>query len=129
MDSSSSTYPTVSPYLVVEDATTVVGFARACFNATVVNQQLRADGSIAVVAFRIGDSVIMVTERPDEEASTRLHVYVADVETSYRRALSHGATSLAAPEAVAEAVQRAGVAGPSGLQWWMSTAPDGTAAV
>ena len=129
MDSPPSAYPTVSPYLVVEDASTVVDFARACFNATVVNQQMRADGTVEAAALRIGDSIVMLTERADARPSMRLHVYVADVETSHRRALAHGATSLSAPETVAPGTQRAGVTGPCGVQWWMSTAPEGTEAV
>jgi uncharacterized glyoxalase superfamily protein PhnB len=129
MDSPSSASPTVSPYLVVADASTVVDFARACFDATVVHRQTRTDGSVEAAALRIGDSIVMLTERADAPPSMRLHVYVADVETSHRRALAHGATSLSAPETVAPGTQRAGVTGPCGVQWWMSTAPDGTEAV
>jgi uncharacterized glyoxalase superfamily protein PhnB len=129
MDSPPSAYPTVSPYLVVEDASTVVDFARACFDATVVNQQMRADGTVEATALRIGDSVIMLTERTDAPTSMHLHVYVADVERSHQRALFHGAASLSAPETVAPGTQRAGVTGPCGVQWWMSTAPEGTEAV
>jgi uncharacterized glyoxalase superfamily protein PhnB len=129
MDSPSSAYPTVSPYLVVADASTVMDFTRTCFDATVVNQQMRPDGSVEAAALRIGDSVIMLTERADATPSMRLHVYVSDVETSHRRALAHGATSLSAPETVGSGIQRAGVTGPCGVQWWMSTAPEGTEAV
>jgi uncharacterized glyoxalase superfamily protein PhnB len=129
MDSPSSAYPTVSPYLVVADASTVMDFTRTCFNATVVNRQMRSDGSVEAAALRIGDSIIMLTERADARPSMRLHVYVADVETSHRRALAHGATSLSAPETVTPGTQRAGVTGPCGVQWWMSTAPKGTEAV
>jgi PhnB protein len=129
MDSPSSAYPTVSPYLIVADASTVMDFTRTCFDATVVNQQMRADGTVKAAALRIGDSIVMLTERADSTPSTRLHVYVANVETSHQRALTHGATSLSAPETVAPNTQRAGVTDPCGVQWWMSTAPDGTEAV
>ena len=129
MDSPSSASPTVSPYLVVADASTIMDFTRTCFDAAVVNRQMRADGTVEAAALRIGDSIVMLTERADATPSMRLHVYVADVERSHQRALAHGASSLSAPETVAPGTQRAGVTGPSGVQWWMSTAPEGTEAV
>jgi len=129
MDSPSSAYPNVSPYLVVADASTVVDFTRTCFDATVVHRQIRADGTVEAAALRIGNSIVMLTERADATPSMRLHVYVADVEQSHQRALAHGARSLSAPDTVAPGTQRAGVTGPSGVQWWMSTAPERTEAV
>jgi len=129
MDPSSPAHPTVSPYLVVADASALIAFAQSGFGADLVDHQTRPDGTVAAAALRVGDSVIMLTERGDATNAPRLHVYVADVEASYRRTLSHGASSLSAPESISNAALRAGVIGPAGVQWWMSTAPDGIEAV
>lgn len=129
MDSPAPAYPTVSPYLVVTDASAVIEFTRACFDAGVVDRRTHADGSVAAVALQIGDSVLMLTERDNASEAQRFHVYVADVTASYQRALSNGATALSAPAAGPDGLQQAGVTGPCGLQWWMSPAPNGTEGV
>lgn len=125
---SSSAIPKVSPYLIVEDADALIDFITTCFAAEELDRRYRSDGSIAAASVRIGRLVIMMAEGPSETGTDRLHVYVKDVDAAYERALSAGATSLAAPEEVSDGGRRAGVRDPSGTQWWLSTAPDSSAA-
>lgn len=124
MPSSSSSVPTVSPYLVVDNVDVLIDFVTTCFDAEERDRHYRSDDSVAAASVRIGTSVIMMAEGPAETGTTQLHVYVEDVDATHRRALDAGATSLTAPTAAAEGGRRAGVRGPSGTQWWFSTAPD-----
>jgi uncharacterized glyoxalase superfamily protein PhnB len=121
---SSSEPPTVSPYLVVEDATAVIAFAKAAFGAEEVDRRIRPDGSVAAASIRIGTSVVMMTEREDAPFGPALiHVYVDDLDVVYHRAVEAGAVSLAEPSSGPDGERRAGVQGPSGTQWWLSTLP------
>lgn len=126
MASSSPAYPTVSPYLVVDDVAALIQFATVTFGAEEVDRRARSDGSIVAASIRIGDSVVMMAERDATSCSTdRVHLYVGDVWATYRRALEAGAASLSEPVDVSEGECRAGVEGPCGTQWWFSTAPEG----
>lgn len=122
---SSSEPPTVSPYLVVEDAAVVIAFAEAAFGAEEVDRRIRSDGSVAAASIRIGTSVVMMTEREEDGLGPALvHVYVDDLDGVYRRAVKAGAVPLAEPAVGPGGGRRAGVEGPSGTQWWLSTIPE-----
>lgn len=122
MAPSSSEPPTVSPYLVVEDAAVVIAFAEAVFDAEEVDRRIRPDGSVAAASIRIGTSVVMMTERDKHSFGPALvHVYANNVDVVYRRAVEAGAVSLAEPSKGPDGRRRAGVEGPSGTQWWFST--------
>jgi PhnB protein len=51
-----------------------------------------------------------------------VHVYVADVDASYARALAAGAESVLEPvQREGETDKRGGVIGPGGITWWIAT--------
>ena len=50
-----------------------------------------------------------------------LHVYVPDVDATYRRALAAGGTGIQAPEQKDDPDRRAGVQDPAGNVWWIAT--------
>jgi PhnB protein len=50
-----------------------------------------------------------------------VHVYVPDVDATYRRALQAGATSVQAPVQKEDEDKRGGVKDAGGTTWWIST--------
>lgn len=120
-------YPSLSPYLVVEDAEPVLAFMREVFDASDLRRHDRPDGSLMHAEVRIDDGVVMIGESPRDGSAPAplLHLYVPDVDATYRRALAAGATSIREPGRQAgDADRRGGVRGPGGTQWWISTQVD-----
>ena len=94
-------HPTVSPYLIVDDATRALEFYKKAFGARELMRHAGPDGRIGHAEIRIGDSVIMLAdEHPEVNARSpktiggtpvSLHVYVKDVDVVARQALGAGA--------------------------------------
>jgi uncharacterized glyoxalase superfamily protein PhnB len=117
-------YPTVSPYLIASDAQGVIDFVTEVFGATPLRRYEMPDGSIMHAEVRIDDAVLMLGQVggkwPAVPAS--LHVYVADVDETYRRALSAGGESVQEPEQRGgDPDRRGGVRDPAGNTWWIAT--------
>lgn len=119
-----ASYTSVSPYLVVSGAQRVIDFVQAVFGATVLRRFDRPDGSIVHAEVRIDDSVVMLGEAGDGYAPipSMLHVYVADVDRAFERAIAAGATVVEAPRAhEGEPDKRGMVTDPCGNSWAIST--------
>jgi uncharacterized glyoxalase superfamily protein PhnB len=50
-----------------------------------------------------------------------VHVYVADVDAAYVRALANGGVSVQEPAQRGDPDKRGGVKGPGDVTWWIST--------
>jgi len=111
----------VSPYLIVEDAQAVIDFLAGTFGATSAPALRRADGSIMHVQARIADTVVMLGEMKGVSRPGIVHVYVADVDAVYAKALSSGGTPVQAPVDRVFGDRQAAVDGPQGHQWWIAT--------
>jgi uncharacterized glyoxalase superfamily protein PhnB len=53
--------------------------------------------------------------------ASHVHVYVPDVDATYRRALQAGAKSVQEPVKKDDADRRGGVKDPGGTTWWIAT--------
>jgi PhnB protein len=85
-------FHSVTPRMVVSDATAVVEFLRAVFGAT---GEVHTDRPSEI---RIGDSLVMVSRAGEREMFPAfLYIYVDDADTAYRRAVAAGAVSLEEP--------------------------------
>jgi uncharacterized glyoxalase superfamily protein PhnB len=73
---------------------------------------------------RIDDTVVMIGQPPAEMPAqpAYLHVYVSDVNGTYRRAIDAGATPQEEPQAQSYGDQRASFIDPAGHRWWIATA-------
>jgi len=94
---------TITPGFAVPNASKVLSFLTKAFDAKVVDKYEGPPGTIAHCEVRIGDSAIMFGEAgPQMEAMpAALSVYVDDgkaVDTTYKRALDAGATSVMPPK-------------------------------
>jgi PhnB protein len=114
----------------VNDAPAVVEFAKQAFGAT---EKFRSFGSAGGYhcEVQLGDSVLMIGGG-GEGASWKgtpmpvpLHLYVPDVDETYRRALDAGATSLYAPMDQPYGDRDCGVTDAGGDQWFMATSKTG----
>ena len=118
-------YSTVSPYLVVSGAQGVIEFIKAVFGGEQLRRHDRPDGTIGHAEMRIDDTVVMIADAsgPWPPSPTCLHVYVADVDVVYQRALAAGAESIMAPQQKDETTdtdRRGGVRDSGGNQWWIA---------
>ena len=113
----------VTPYLIVAGAAGLLDFAAAVFGAAEVGRDLLPDGTIMHAELRIGDAVVELAEAGEAWPAQpgALHVYVPDTDTTYRRALTAGATSLYAPAEMAYGERSAGVQDPAGNHWYIAT--------
>lgn len=116
-------YNSVSPYLVLQDAVATIAFLQQVFAATELFKLQNEQGKIQHAEYRVDDSVIMLADGgpqwPAQEVN--IHVYVADVDTSYQKALAAGATSIQAPVRKEDADKRCGVKDKGGATWWLGT--------
>ena len=55
-----SGYPSISPYLVVEDGQRLIDFLEEVFDGRVARRYERPDGSLKHAEVRIDDSIIMI---------------------------------------------------------------------
>jgi uncharacterized glyoxalase superfamily protein PhnB len=116
-------YHTVTPYLIVKGADKFIAFMTTVFDAKVTEQLIHPDGRIGHTELRIGDSLIMLAEVPDDKSPTpiMLHLYVEDVEAAFNRAIDAGAASVTAPADQFYGDRSGGVIEPSGNTIWIAT--------
>lgn len=116
-------YPTASPYLVVTDASATIDFLATVFGA----QELRrftGDGErVAHAEVRLDDAVIMLADGTPgwPPVPAHVHVYVPDVDATYRRALAAGAEAVQEPMQKDDEDRRGGVKDVGGTTWWIAT--------
>lgn len=121
-------YTSVSPYLITRNPDRVIDFLRSALDGTPLRRFEHEDGSVLHAEVRIDDTVVMIGGAGEEwpPVPCHLHVYVADVDEAYRKALEHGAESIEPPRhRDGDPDRRGGVRGPGGNTWWLSTRADG----
>jgi PhnB protein len=117
-------YPSVSAYVMVDGAQRVIDFLKKTFDATELRRFDGPEGKISHVEVRIDDSVVMLSDGGGSFPAfpVWLHVYVPDVDATYRRALAAGGVSVQEPQQKKDDPdRRGGVKDPSGNTWWIST--------
>jgi PhnB protein len=116
-------YTSASAYLVVTDAKATLDFLERAFAAEQLRCIKRPDGTIMHAEVRIDDTVVMLAEGNDAwpAAPAHVHIYVPDVDATYRRALDAGATSVMAPVKKDDEDKRGGVQDAGGTTWWVAT--------
>jgi len=114
---------TVSPYLIVDGADKTIEFLKEVFGAVEVRRFLDAKGKLRHAEVRIDDSVIMIADgAPDwPPMQAHVHIYVRDVDATYRRALEACAVSVQEPVKKEDEDKRGGVKDAGGTTWWIAT--------
>ena len=116
-------YSTVSPYLIVNGATRTIEFLVNVFDAINLRQIPDSSGKLIHAEVRIGDTVIMMSDREEgwPPIPSHVHVYVTNVDDTYKRALKAGATSVQEPIKKEDENKRGAVKDAGGTTWWIST--------
>ena len=96
------TYPRVMPYLYIDGAQAAIDFYASLLGAELRMSMPGPDGKVGHAELGIGDSVIMLADEfPDMGvlgpkavggSPVTIHVYVEDVDATFEKALSEGAT-------------------------------------
>lgn len=117
-------HSTVSVYMMAWDAPRMIEFMKDVFGAEVLLQHDREDGTVMHASVRIGDSVVMVSDGTENFPSfpVWLHVYVDDVDATFRRALDRGGVSVQEPADQPDGDRRGGVKDAAGNTWWIASA-------
>jgi PhnB protein len=117
-------YRSITPYLVVQGASTLLDFLTHAFDAQILFPPLQQpDGTIMHAEVRVGDSIVMMGEAAGKctPMPASLYLYVYDMDTMYQRALAAGATSLMEPADQFYGDRTARVQDPAGNQWCIAT--------
>lgn len=113
-------YTSVSPYLIVDDANVTLDFVKRVFDAEPSFMHRNEKGGIVHAEFRVDDTIVMVGQSaggPD----VNIHVYVPDVDQSFRRAVEAGGSVVQEIMEKGDGDRRGGVRDPSGTTWWLAT--------
>lgn len=98
-------YHTVTSAIIVNDASKAIDFYKKALGATELNRMTTPDGSkIMHAEIKIGDSILFVSDEfpaPGQGSpktlggtSASLNLYVEDADSSFKKAVSAGATAI-----------------------------------
>ncbi len=117
-------YHSVTPYLTVNGAAKLIEFMKDVLGAEEAFR-MESPAGIGHAEMRIGDSMVMLADAAGsatgKEYPAMLHVYVEDVDATYRRALAAGCKSTREPADQFYGDRSAGVEDAFGNQWWFAT--------
>ena len=116
-------YTSVSPYLIVDGASNTIAFLTRVFGAEELQRVPDSSGRLMHSEVRIDDTVIMIADSAPgcPPMPSHVHVYVPDVDATYRAALSAGATAVQEPVKKDDPDKRGGFKDPIGTTWWVGT--------
>lgn len=116
-------YTSVAPYLIVSDARATIAFLERVFGGVEVRRFDGAEGRIGHAEVRIDDTVVMLADSMEgwPPVPSYVHVYVPDVDATYRVALEAGAEGVQEPVQKDDEDKRGGVRDAGGTTWWIST--------
>jgi len=116
-------YTSVSPYLIVDGVARTIEFLVRALDAVELRRFPGSDGRILHAEVRIDDTVLMLSDGGGgwPPVPSHVHVYVPDVDATYRRALAAGAASVQEPVKKDDADKRGGVKDAGGTTWWIAT--------
>lgn len=112
-------FTTLCPYLCVADADALIAFIEGAFDAQPVDVHRNPAGKVTHGSYRIGDSIVMMSEYEPKPAM--LHMYVPDVDAVFAKALAAGGTEIQPVQNQFYGDRSGGVTDPCGNQWWIST--------
>jgi uncharacterized glyoxalase superfamily protein PhnB len=118
-----SAYSSVSPYLIVSDAAATIRFVEQVFGGKRLRAFPDEQGRLLHSEVRIDDTVIMIADSAPTWPSVpaHVHVYVADVDSTYAKAIAAGAESVQEPVKKQDEDKRGGVKDSGGTTWWIAT--------
>ena len=116
-------FHTVTPYLFVKDAPQLIRFILEALGGMEVYRKERPDGAVMHAEMRIGDSMVMLGEAPEEfgPMPSSIYLYVTDADAAYEQALQGGGISIFPIMTLPSGERYGGVQDPCGNIWWIAT--------
>lgn len=92
-------YNSLSPYLIVDNASKLVDWLIAVFDATVLRRFDHENGKIAHVEVKLDDTVMMISDSTEKYPAnkTMLYMYVPDVFKTFDKAVENGGEIIEKP--------------------------------
>jgi PhnB protein len=122
-------YQSVNSYLVADSADALIKWLCEVFGCAERGvREIASDGRIGHAEVSLGNSVVMLSDAsPGHPARPSVnYVYVADVDSAYRRAVTAGATNLREPQDWPWGDRVAGFHDPADNRWWVATCLEDT---
>src|SRR5215471_94351 len=93
-------YNSASPYFIVNGAQKFIDLMKKIFDSKELRRYDNPDGTIMHAEIQIDDSVIMLGDSSDKYPPVPLvmHVYVADVDKTFEKAVEAGCTVVEKPK-------------------------------
>ena len=116
--------PSVVPYLVVDRSPDLPDFLVRAFGAEVLYRMPEAPAGGFHAEVKIGDAQVMMggmLPRQDPTIPAALHLYVPDVDATFRRAVEEGAQPIFPPTDQFYGDRESGVKDPFGNTWYIAT--------
>lgn len=115
----------VMPYLILPGVAGFIEFAQKVFNATTLLVHPAEGGGIMHAEISIEGSTIMMGDSNEQwnPRPSSLYIYSGDVDSAYKRAISHGAKTILEPEDKPYG-RSCGVEDPYGNAWWITAVPE-----
>lgn len=112
---------TVNAFLVLKNVHHLIDFTTQLFHAQVVEKVLRADGSVAYLALKIKNDVIVASEAQStaDRSTTSLYIYVDDCMQTIAQALLMGAILLKEATPKSNGEKYGAVKDDNGITWWI----------
>lgn len=125
-------FHTVTPYLVVKNASDAIEFYCKAFDAVELHRSVcPSSGRIMNAKIGIGDSIIMLNDEfpeydcrgpaADAPPAVTIHLYVEDVDALFAQAVAAGATALMTPSDSFWGDRFAQIHDPFGHRWSIGT--------
>ena len=113
----------ITPYLVVDGAARLLDFVQKAFAAEIVVRMDGPDGKVHHAQVKIGDAMLELADAGAHWSAmpAGVHVYVEDIDATYRRALDAGAVSILAPADQFYGERSASVKDSLGNVWHIAT--------
>jgi uncharacterized glyoxalase superfamily protein PhnB len=120
-------FHTVTPHLVVRNATAALDFYSRAFGAEVLNKIGAPGGPIMHASIRIGDSIVMLNDEmegqkaPEGASPVTIHLYVPNADAAFKNAVATGAQAVMPPENMPWGDRYGVVVDPFGHSWSIAT--------
>jgi uncharacterized glyoxalase superfamily protein PhnB len=115
-------YHSVTPWMIGQDTAGLIDFLIAAFGATELGRMADENGVIGHAEVRIGDSVVMMFDKPDWPPTPAfLRLYVDDIHATVERAVEAGATVVTKPTHLFWGDLVARLSDPFGNLYWIQT--------
>jgi uncharacterized glyoxalase superfamily protein PhnB len=115
-------YHSVTPWIIGKDTAGLIEFLEAAFGAEELGRMTDEQGNIGHAEVRIGDSVVMMFDKPDWPPTPAfLRLYVDDAHATFEKAVAAGATVVTEPTHLFWGDLVGRLSDPFGNLYWVQT--------